>query len=318
MTLQQIRYILEIARYGSISKAAQELYLTQPYLSTTLKDLENELHITIFDRTRKGVTLTEEGQDFLQNAKPLLDQERRLLELYSQKQRELPFHFRLSLQHYPFAVEAFYHFFQQCHPDEFEVHIRECCMEQVICDVFEQQSELGILFVSNSTEPFIRKYLNSRNLQFHQLATLLPYAFFRKDHPMASYESISLEEMQKYPFASFESLSNVSIDFSEEALFPNFTALKRRFYVTDRATMINTLSHTDAFSIGSGILSFGFAGPELVSRPICNNTETMQIGWIQVENTLLSDHSVSYLEHLRTVLKNNARPTYGVHPVQTF
>ena len=98
MTLQQVRYILEISRYSSISKAAQELYLTQPYLSSMLKELENELHITIFNRTRKGVKLTEEGKNFIQIAKPLLEQEKRIYELYSQKQRELPFHFCVSLQ----------------------------------------------------------------------------------------------------------------------------------------------------------------------------------------------------------------------------
>lgn len=315
MTLQQIRYIMEISRCASISKAAQELYLTQPYLSNMLKELENELHITIFERTRKGVRLTEEGKDFLQNAKPLLDHEKRILELYSQKNRELPFNFTISMQHYPFAVEAFYQFFYKCDPHEFEVHIRECCMEQVICDVFEQRSELGIIFISDSTSAFIHKYLSSRSLEFNELAQLMPYAFFRNEHPMASKETICLDEMQEYPFASFESLDNVSIDFSEEALFPQFSMLKRRFYVTDRATMINTLSHTDAFSIGSGILSYGFAGPQLVSRPIINTTDSMHLGWIQMSNSTISDNGLAFLENLKNVLKNNTRSAYGVHPV---
>ena len=307
MTLQQIKYIVEISRHLSISKAAQELYLTQPYLSNLLKDLENELHITIFERTRKGVKLTEEGKNFLQNAKPLLDQERRILELYSQQKRDLPFHFSISLQHYPFIVEAFYRFFQTVNPQEFEVHIRECCMEQVISDVFEQRSELGIIFLSNSTESFIRKYLASHNLEFNLIASLTPYAFFRKDHPMASHQRICLEEMQNYPFASFESSNNVSIDFSEEALFPDVTMLKQRFYVTDRATMINTLSHTDAFSIGSGILSYGFAGPELVSRPIDTDKDSMRLGWIQISNFLISDNGISFLKILNDIFEHNAK-----------
>lgn len=315
MTLQQIKYILEISRYSSISKAAQELYLTQPYLSSMLKDLENELHITIFTRTRKGVKLTEEGKNFIQNAKPLLDQERRIYELYSQKQRELPFHFCVSLQHYPFAVEAFYQFFKKCDPQEFDVHIRECCMEQVICDVFEQKSEIGIIFMSDSTEAFIRKYLDTRDLEFNEIVNLFPYAFFRKNHPKASCKTICLDEMYEYPFASYESLDNVSIDFSEEALFPNLAMIKKRFYVTDRATMINTLSHTDAFSIGSGILSYGFAGPELVSRPLNVNKDSMHLGWIQMANSPISNNSLAFLDELKKVLKNNERATYGVQPI---
>lgn len=315
MTLQQIRYVMEIARYGSISKAAQELFLTQPYLSNTLKDLESELHITIFERTRKGVKLTDDGKSFISNAKPLLDHEQCLLEMYIQKKRDIPFNFTISLQHYPFAIEAFFQFFEQCNPGKFSVHIRECCMEQVICDVFEQRSELGIIFISNSTRNFIRKYLSSHNLEFNEIANLLPYVFFRKDHPMASRNTIFLDEMLEYPFASFESLDNVSLDFAEEAIFPSFSTVKRHFYVTDRATMINTLSHTDAFSIGSGILSYGFAGPGLVSRPISNTTDTMRFGWIQIANSTISDNGIAFLNSLKSVLRNNSRAIYGIHPI---
>ncbi len=311
MTLQQIRYILEIARCGSISQAAKELLLTQPYLSNMLKDLESELHITIFERTRKGVRLTDEGKSFLSNAKPMIDHEKYLLEMYSRKKRDIPFNFTISLQHYPFAIEAFFHFFQKCSPKRFSVHIRECCMEQVISDVFEQRSELGIIFISNSTENFVRKYLSSRSLEFNEIIELMPYVFFRKDHPMASMDTICLEEMLAYPFASFESLDNVSLDFSEEAIFPNFSAVNRHYYVTDRATMINILSHTDSFSIGSGILSYGFAGPELVSRPVSDATDTMRLGYIQMANTAISDNGLSFIDSLKTTLKNDMRASSG-------
>lgn len=113
MTLQQIRYVMEISRCGSISKAAQELYLTQPYLSSTLKDLENELHISIFSRSRKGITLTRDGQEFLRYAKTLLEQEERILELYTRHVRPLPFHLAVSMQRYPFVVKAFCKFFEK-------------------------------------------------------------------------------------------------------------------------------------------------------------------------------------------------------------
>ena len=303
MTLQQIRYVFEISRYGSISKAAQELYLTQPYLSNILKDLENELHITIFNRNRKGVTLTEEGMNFMQYAKPLLDQEKRILELYNQKHRELPFTFTISLQHYPFAVEAFFQFLRERNPRTFEVHIRECGMEQVIYDVFGQRSELGIIFISETTEPFILKYLSSRNLEFNEITTVYPRVFFHRNHPMASRSEIALEDMQDYPFASFESTSSVSLDFSEEAMIPDIVKIKRHFYVMDRATMINTLSHTDAFSIGSGILSDGFAGAELVSRPIAGTPSPMRIGWIHIMNAQISDNGLAFLNSMKHILQ---------------
>lgn len=302
MTLQQIRYVMEISRCGSISKAAQELYLTQPYLSSTLKDLENELHISIFSRSRKGITLTRDGQEFLRYAKTLLEQEERILELYTRHVRPLPFHLSVSMQRYPFVVKAFCKFFEKRAPKQFEVRLRECSMDRVIRDVFEQKSEVGIIFLSTTTETFIRKYLAARNLEFNRVLSMSPSVFFRKDHPMASYAEIDLEDMKAYPFASFESEATISVDFSEEAILPGSTTLDQRFLVIDRGTMINILTHTDAFSIGTGILSKGFAGPELVSRPIKNHYNEICLGWIQVANSTISDEASAFIKEMKTVL----------------
>ena len=303
MTLQQIRYILEISRCGSISKAAQVLCLTQPYLSSILKELEHELHITIFERTRKGVTLTQEGKEFLQYAKPLLEQEERILDLYSRHAEKPPISFSVSMQRYSFVIKAFYQFYAANTPKQFEIHLRECSMEHVIRDVFEGKSELGIISLSTSTETFIRKYLAVRDLQFNKIMTSTPRVFFRKTHPMASHKEIDLEHMQEYPFASFESDASVPIDFSEEAILPNVTTMKRRFYVIDRATMMNTLSHTDAFSIGTGILSDGFAGPQLVSRPIKNCCDEIILGWLQSTTSKISDKASLFIQEIKKVLE---------------
>lgn len=303
MTLQQVRYVLEISRCGNISKAAQLLCLTQPYLSNILKDLENELHITIFNRSRTGVTLTEAGQEFLQYARPLLEQEARIMELYTHHIETPPLRFSVSTQRYPFVNKAFFNFFKKLAPNQFEVHLRESSMDMVIRDVQEQRSDLGIIFLSTATESFIRKYLDVRELEFNEIKEISPCVFFRKGHPMAQYDEINLAEMRDYPFASFES-NAVSIDFSEEALLVDLSALKRRFYVIDRGTMINTLTHTDAFSIGTGILSEGFAGSELTSRPIQGHANEIHLGWIQRKGTPLSDEMSMLLGMIRDELNH--------------
>ena len=255
MTLQQIRYVAEIARHGTISKAAQELYITQPHLSSVLKELENELGITIFSRARKGVVLTEDGREFLHFARPLLEQEERILNFYADKPSSAaPFRFSISTQRYPFVIKAFYSYFQKLAPEQFEIHLRESSMDAVIRDVFEKRSDLGIIFLSASTEKFIRKYLAARNLEFHEMVAIDPCVFFRKDHPMAARAEVDLDDMEAYPFASFESGVSVSVEFSEEVLFSSLNAFTKRIYVVDRGTMINTLTHTDAFPIGTGIL----------------------------------------------------------------
>lgn len=302
MTLQQIRYILTISQCGSISKAAQELLLTQPYLSSILKALESELGITIFHRDRRGVTLTEEGKGFLHYSRPLLEQEKRIVELYSTHAAKLPLRFSISTQRYPFVVKAFLSFFQVWDPARFELQLRECNMYHVISHVYEKKSDLGILFLTGSTEAFIRKYLDVRNIQFNEIVRIAPCVFFRKGHPMAAQAEVEINEMRSYPFASFESEPSASIDFSEEALLANFGVLDRHFSVVDRGTMINILTHTDAFSIGSGILSPGFAGPELVSRPIKGHEKDIRLGWIQNKDTPLSDVGILFITELKKTL----------------
>lgn len=303
MTLQQIRYVMEISRCGSIGKAAQELNLTQPYLSTTLKDLENELHISIFSRSRKGTSLTKEGAEFLRYAKILLEQEERILDLYTHHSEQPPFHLSVSMQRYPFVMKAFCQFFEKRAPKQFMVSLRECSMDRVIRDVFEKKSEVGIIFLSTTTESFIRKFLASRNLEFNEILSMSPSVFFRKDHPMAVHQEIDLEDMKEYPFASFESEATISVDFSEEAILPTSLTLDRRFHVIDRGTMINVLTHTDAFSIGTGILSEGFAGPELVSRPIKNRYNEIYLGWVQEANSSITDEANAFIKELELVLK---------------
>ena len=303
MTLQQIRYVAEIARYGTISKAAQELYITQPHLSSVLKELENELGITIFSRARKGVVLTEDGREFLHFARPLLEQEERILNFYADKPSSAaPFRFSISTQRYPFVIKAFYSYFQKLAPGEFEIHLRESSMDAVINDVFEKRSDLGIIFLSASTEKFIHKYLRARNLEFHEMVAIDPCVFFRKDHPMAAHGEVDLDDMKAYPFASFESGVSVSVEFSEEVLFSSLSDFTKRIYVVDRGTMINTLTHTDAFSIGTGILSPGFAGPELVSRPIKGHQREIHLGWIQPAGSPIPESLSDFLRELEAVV----------------
>lgn len=303
MTLQQIRYIVEISRCGSISKAAQVLCLTQPYLSTILRDLENELRITIFLRERKGVTLTEAGRDFLRYARPLLEQEARIMALYSHQIPKPTVRFAISTQRYPFIIKSFYQFFQQYAPEKFEVHLRECSMDQVIKDVYERKSDMGIIFLSSTTEGFVRKYLSVRNLEFHEITSVSPCVFFRKTHPMAEFSEICLDDMRLYPFVSFEADTSVPVDFSEEALFPDSSTIDRYFYIVDRGTMINILTHTDSFSIGTGILSEGFAGAELTSRPIKGVGKDIHLGWIQPVGSVISDAYSTFIHHIQQVLK---------------
>ena len=303
MTLQQIKYVLQIARSGSISKASQNLFIAQPYLSNTLRALEKELGITIFFRRHKGVDLTPDGKEFLSYAKPLLDQEEKILELYSRHQVSPIFRFNISTQRYPFIIKAFMKFFHQLDPREFEIHLLETDMYTAISDVFNKKSEIGIIFLSNHTEQFLLKYLQAKKLTFHEICQITPCVFFRKDHPMAGNEAIALEQMGTYPFVFFELETAISADFAEEILLKNFTATKQRFIVNDRQTVYSLLNHSDAFSIGTGILSQGFADDNLVSIPIIGHENEIRLGWIHCDGYIPSAIERSFIDEIKRTLE---------------
>lgn len=302
MTLQQIRYIMEISKWGSINTAAEKLYLTQPYLSRVLRDLEHELKISIFNREHKGVSLTDAGKEFLYYARPMIEQEDSITSLYKTQIQKAPMRFTISTQRFPFIVKSFHEFYKEICPDSFEIHIHETSMDRVIYNVYEKRCELGVISISSMTERFLLKYLSQRNLQFHEIINTTPCVFFHKDHPMAIHNEINISDMSAYPFVSFESGAAVSLDFSEEVIIAEAPRFAKHFYVTDRATVINLLTNTDAFSMGSGILSPKFAGPELVSKPIIGHQNELKLGWICADSNRLSNEGRMFVEKIKEVM----------------
>ncbi|NLK37179.1 MAG: LysR family transcriptional regulator [Epulopiscium sp.] len=302
MTFQQIKYVMEIAECGSINKATQKLFIAQPYLSSKLKELENEIGITLFTRSNKGVFLTEAGKEFLSYAKPLYEQREKLLEMYSGETREYPLRFSISSQRYPFIVQAFLNFYHDKNLDQYEFCMKETGMYEVIDDVFERKSEIGIIFISDMSKKFIGRVLEWKGIEFEELKSITPCVFFKKDHPMASKKVIKIEEMAPYPYVVFEREKGAAIDYAEEIALHDFKHSGKRIIVADRATMYNILSHTEGFSIGSGILPAGYAIENLCSAPIANHDGEMKLGWIKLKNSPISEEMAEFLEHIKKLL----------------
>ena len=281
MTFQQNRYIHEIARCGSISKATRPHFVAQPYLSSLVKDLEGEIGIQIFTRTNRGVELTREGREFLGYVRPLIEQHDKILDMYRSGGVEPGVHFAVSTQRYPFITQSFVELIGEQTADKYEYHIREVGMYRVIEDVYEGRSELGIIFISDMTERFIKRVLGSKGLEFHEIKRITPCVYFGEQHPMAAREAVQIGEMAPYPYAIFEEDDSISLDFSEEVVLYDFVPAKKVIYLTDRATMMNLLAHSDAYSIGSGILPPGYAADGITARPILGHEKEMKLGWIK-------------------------------------
>ena len=299
MTLQQLRYVIKIVECSSITEAAKQLYITQPSLSAAIKDLENELGIEIFHRTSKGISLTVDGREFLSYARQVIEQTELLERRYMDKKPSKQL-CTISTQHYAFAVNAFVELLLGLDVDEYEFTLRETRTYEIIEDVRDYRSEIGIIYLSDFNEKVINKLLVENHLTFNLLFEADPHVFISSRHPLAGREAITLDDLEDYPFLAFEQGINNSFYFSEEIL--STVPRKKTIHVSDRATLFNLLIGLNGYTICSGVLSSDLNGDNIISVPLLTE-EKMRIGWIANEKTHLSQLALDYIEKLKDVIR---------------
>ena len=305
MTIQQLKYIITISENGSLNKAAEVLFITQPSLTSAVRELEKELGITLFNRGGKGVTLTNDGTEFLQYARQVVAQYDRLLEKYG-RSGTLRKKFGISTQHYSFAVKSFVEMVKQFDTDEYEFAIRETKTSEVIEDVTTGKSEVGILYLSDFNRKAIGKFLKTNQLEFHPLIQCEPYVYLWKGHPLAKQKSIRLAELRDYPCLSFEQGAAGSFYFAEEIL--STYDYIRTIKATDRATMLNLMVGLNGYTLCSGIICEELNGPDYVAIAFEAEEEEiaagrMEIGYIVKQNMILSKLAEQYIRELERYLK---------------
>jgi len=299
MTLQQLKYIIKIVECGSITEAARQLYITQPSLSTAIKELEEELGIEIFYRTNKGVSLTTDGSEFLSYARQIIEQTELLEQRYMGKKPSKKL-CSISTQHYAFAVNAFVELLMDLDVDEYEFTLRETRTYEIIEDVKNLRSEIGIIYLSDFNEKVITKLLKENHLVFNLLFEAEPHVFISSKHPLAGKNSVTLDDLDDYPFLAFEQGEYNSFYFSEELL--STVPRKKTIYVSDRATLFNLLIGLNGYTICSGILCSEFNGDNIIAVPLISD-EKMRIGWIANEKSNLSSLALEYISRLKKVIR---------------
>ena len=300
MKLQQLKYAIEVARWGSINIAAKKLFISQPSLSAAIKELETEIHQTIFERTNRGVSLTREGSEFLGYARQVVEQVE-LLErqyLYTKPSKS---HFAISTQHYAFAVNAFVDLISAFNLEEYEFNLRETRTYEIIDDVKNLRSEIGILYVSDFNRKVIGKFLKENNLKFHQLFVAKPHVFISKNHPLANLKQVTLQELDEYPCLCFEQGEYNSFYFSEEIL--STISHAKTIRVSDRATLFNLLIGLNGYIISTGVISEDLNGNSIIAVPL-EVDELIEVGWIAHMNMGLSQIAKLYIEKLEQAVKN--------------
>ena len=303
MTLQQLNYVITISECGSLNKAAEILYVAQPSLTGAVKELEKELGITIFNRSGRGVTLTNDGAEFLLYARQVYAQYKELLEKYG-KSGNLKKKFGVSTQHYSFAVKAFVEMVKTFDTSKYEFAIRETKTKEVIDDVSTMRSEIGILYLSDFNRKAILKILSSQQLEFKSLIHCKPYVSLWQGHPLAGEKSIRLAQLQEYPCLSFEQGESGSFYYAEEIL--STCEYPRTIKANDRATMLNLMIGLNGYTLCSGIICEELNGSDYLAIPFDAEDQTvddtMEIGYIIRKNTLLSKMGRLYIEEIKKYL----------------
>ncbi|RHM60234.1 MULTISPECIES: LysR family transcriptional regulator [Coprobacillaceae] len=294
MTLLQLKYVIAVANAGTISEAAKQLYIAQPSLTTAIKELENELGITIFIRTNRGVILSSQGEEFLGYARQVIDQTNLIEEKYF-GQAPVKHQFCISTQHYSFAVEAFVSLIKKYGGQEYDFRIRETQTYEIIEDVARLKSEIGILYLNRFNETVIKKTLKENDLQFHSLFVAKPHVFVGKDNPLAKQNLVTLEDLEPYPRLSYEQGEHNSFYFSEEIL--STLDSKKDIMVCDRATLFNLLIGLNGYTICSGIINEQLNGKNIVAIPL-EVDDYMEIGYITHNKVVLDQFGKHYIETL--------------------
>lgn len=294
MTLAQLKYAITAAKAGSMNEAAKLLFIAQPSLSAAIRDLEEEIGMEIFRRSNKGISLTPQGEEFISYAGQVVTQYDLIESRYIEK-KNIKKKFSVSTQHYTFAVDAFVKMVKQFGMDEYEFAIHETKTYEVIEDVKDFKSEIGVLYLNDFNEKVLKKLFAEYGLEFHPILDCHIYVYMWKEHPLANKQEITLEELEGYPCLSFEQGKNNSFYFAEEVL--STYHYKQLIKANDRATLLNLMVGLNAYTLCSGIICEELNGSDYCAVRL-NSGETMTIGYLSRKGVAISELGEKYIEEL--------------------
>ncbi len=295
MNINQIKYVLAVASSSSMREASTKLFVSQPALSASISELENELGILIFERTNKGITLTDEGREFVEYAKKAVGQyeilEDRYLSRDTAKER-----FSVSTQHYNFAIKAFTTIIKDADPDQYIFSIHETKTREVLEQVRTMKSEVGIVSYSKANENILKKLIKEYQLEFIPLMKRETYAYVWKDHKFAGRKTISLDDLKDYPCVSFDQSDDSNLYLTEEAMADY--DFKKMIRSDDRATTMEIIAELGGYSIGSGMLAEKDSTLQGLVSIKLKEEDPLTIGYIIRKGSELSSYGEAYIKEL--------------------
>lgn len=293
MTIQQCKYVLEIARIGSFSEAAKQLFIAQSSLSAAVKSLERELSVRIFERSNNGVYLTDEGSEFVRYAAEIAAADELVARRYSSPgESEKLF---IATQHYDFIADVFGNFLKNASAERYRYSIKEIETHNVIREVETAYSDIGIIAIKDGDYDIMKRYLGKRNLRFTPILKASPHVFFRRQHPLADRERLSSTDLKDYPYVSYEQGEQTSSFFTEE--LTDALGMEKHIEISDRATLMNLLLITDAYTVGTGIMPSALNKGDIVSIPF-DSKEHYIIGYLLNDTRKVSPLTERFIAYL--------------------
>ena len=297
MTLQQLKYALVVAKTGSMNKAAECLYVSQPTLTNTIRSLEDETGITLFKRTNKGVQLTSKGSDFLFYARKVYDQYDQLRWRYCGHGKEKKM-FSVTAQHYAFVIEAFANLVKSHDTSEYHFSILESTTQKVIDDVSSGKSEVGVIFLSDFNRKGIEELLRENGLTFKKIVKCRIYVYLGRNHPLGGNEIIDYDSIIQYPLLTYEQGENSPLFMAEEILGEQDYPYVIK--VSDRASMLQIMQKVNGFTFCSGAVRGAVGKEEYNIIPLRQSAKlpynSMEIGYIYKDE--LSNLGKLFVEEL--------------------
>ncbi|GBD66347.1 LysR family transcriptional regulator [Tetragenococcus halophilus] len=300
MRIQQLEYLEKIVETGSINEAAKQLFISQPSLSQAMKEMEKEYKIQLFYRTKLGITLTNEGREFINYSRGILDQVNLLDERFG-KTTTRKHIFSVSGQHYAFVVHAFVELVKKIGQDEYQFTLRETQTQNVLDDIQTFKSELGIIYLNDFNQTVLKRLIAEKNLEFIPLFEAKPHVFVGRENPLTKKKSITLEDLEDYPYLSYEQGDTNSFYFSEEIL--SSLQSKKHIQISDRATIFNLMVGLNGYTISSGIISSELNDEKIVAIPL-EIDDSMILGYLKNKKIDLSKIAKDYLELLKQHIRN--------------
>ena len=297
MTILQLKYVIAIDEECSIRKAADRLYVSQPGLSCAVRDLEKELGIQLFERVHNGVVTTAAGASFIAYARTAVEQFEIIENKYLDAKTEKP-SFSVSMQHHTFAVNAFIDTVNKFDHDEYQHSIRETQTGEVIEDVKNLKSEIGVIALSDFNKKTFKKLFADASLEFHELFTRNSYVYLKKDHPLAKKKVISLEELQDYPCMVFDQGDYNSFYYREEALATY--DYKKAICTNERATSIELMLGLNGYAVGAAMLGDSLNVSDITVIKL-KEQETLTFGYLVRKGAELSDMGKFFIKKLKEV-----------------